>query len=139
MQQYSKALNGVQKLLASKDAPLDPIVICSLLYIHFEAVRESFAPSLLHMEKVINVVPSNSGSVDNELDPSLVRALKRIDLQGSIWLNGRAPGMSYTSVGDEDLPTSLQSLTQAYDLVTSWASRLFRFLRTSSDCCGPSG
>ena len=92
VKQYFKALNGVQKLLASEDAPLDLILMCSLLFIHFEAVRENFALALLHAENAIRVVTSKAGAKDGGLDPSLVRALMRVDLQGSIWLGMRAPG-----------------------------------------------
>ncbi|KAI5370229.1 Putative zn(2)-C6 fungal-type DNA-binding domain, fungal transcription factor [Septoria linicola] len=132
--QYSKALNEMQELLKSGKAPLDVILLCSLLCIHFEALRESFVPALMHVENAIQLLQSNTTFDARKVNPSLVRAVMRMDLQGTLYLGSRVPGMPFfTAATDSILPSSFHDLTHARDLVNTWTSRLFHFMRTTGD------
>ncbi|CAK1355593.1 hypothetical protein CB0940_00692 [Cercospora beticola] len=132
--QYSKALNEMQELLKSGKAPLDVILLCSLLCIHFEALRESFVPALMHIENAIQLLQSNTTFDARKVNPSLVRAIMRMDLQGTLYLASRVPGMPFfTAATDSILPTSFHDLTHARDLVNTWTSRLYHFMRTVGD------
>lgn len=131
--QYSKALNEMQALLKSGSASLDVILLCSLLCIHFEALRESFVPALMHVENAIQLLHSNNTYV-RKVNPSLIRAVMRMDLQGTLYLGSRVPGMPfYTAATDSILPSAFHDLTHGRDLVNTWTSRLFHFMRTTSD------
>lgn len=134
IQQYSKSLNQMQALLKSGTAPLDIIILCSLLCIHFEALRESFVPALMHVENVIQLLQANYSLDARKINPSLVRAVMRMDLQGTLYLGSRIPGLAfYTASTDSILPSTLHDLTSGRDLVNTWTSRLFHFMRTESD------
>lgn len=68
------------------------------------------------------------------VDPALVRAFIRIDLQGSFYIGVRMPSLAFiTSTIDNELPESFTDLYQARDFVTTWACRLFGFLRMTAD------
>lgn len=135
VQQYSKALKEMQALLTSNNVSLDVVLVCALVCIHFEALRESFVPALMHIENAIKLLHSKTGSLDaRKVNPSLVRAVMRVDLQGSLYLNTRVPGLSfYTAATDSILPQSFHDLTQARDLVSTWTCRVFHFMRTIAD------
>ena len=76
--------------------------------------------------------PSQAPSTET-IDPSLIRAFIRIDLQGSFFIDGRTPSLSFiTSKTDNDLPKSFANLEQAQSFVITWSSRLFKFLREAA-------
>lgn len=132
--QYSKALNEMQELLKSGKASLDVILLCSLLCIHFEALRESFVPALMHVENAIQLLNSTASFDARKVSPSLVRAVMRMDLQGTLYLGSRVPGMPFfTAATDSVLPETFHDLTHARDLVNTWTSRLLHFMRTVGD------
>lgn len=135
VQQYSKALKAMQGLLTSANVSMDVVLVCALVCIHFEALRESFVPALIHIENAIKLLHSKNGTLDaRKVNPSLVRAVQRVDLQGSLYLNARVPGLSfYTAATDSILPQSFHDLTQARDLVNTWTCRIFHFMRTIAD------
>jgi hypothetical protein len=135
IQQYSKALNAMQDLMKSGNVSLDILLLCALVCIHFEALREAFVPCLMHVENAIQLLNSNSGTFDaRKVNPSLVRAIMRMDLQGTMYLGSRVPGLPFfTAATDNILPTSFHDLTQARDLVNTWSSRLYHFMRTVAD------
>ena len=134
MKQYSKALIGLQKLLKAQDVPMDVVLMCSLLFVHFEAVRESFVSALVHAENAICILHSSTTFNSKKPDPSLVRAMMRVDLQGTMYLGMRVPGLPFcTGATDDTLPSSFHDLTQARDMVTTWTCRLFHFMRTEAD------
>jgi hypothetical protein len=73
--------------------------------------------------------PAHSPSTET-IDPSLIRAFIRIDLQGTFFVDGRLPRLSFiTSATDNDLPKSFTDLEQARSFLITWSSRLFKFLR----------
>ena len=74
VQQYSKALSGLQKLLRVESVPMDLVLLCSLACIHFEALRESFVPALIHAENAIRLLHSRTTFNAKDIDPTLVRA-----------------------------------------------------------------
>ena len=77
--------------------------------------------------------PSQAPSTE-AVDPSLLRAFVRIDLQGAFFIGIRLPSLSFiTSTIDNELPGSFTDLTQARNFVTTWSCRLFFFLRTVAD------
>ncbi|RMZ32285.1 hypothetical protein D0859_03619 [Hortaea werneckii] len=58
----------------------------------------------------------------------------RLDVQGSLYLGMRIPGLPfYTAATDNVFPTSLHDLAQARDLVNVWTCRLFHFMRAEAD------
>lgn len=134
LMQYSKALNEMQALLKAGTASLDTVLLCSLLCIHFESLRESFVPALMHVENAIQLLQSSTSFDARKVNPALVRAIMRMDLQGTMYLGSRVPGLPfYTAATDSMLPNSFHDLTHARDLVTTWTSRLFHFMRTVAD------
>jgi hypothetical protein len=101
--QYSKALKGLQDLLSTPNPRLNVVLLCSLVCVHFESLRENFLPALIHVEHAIQLLESADGS--EKIDPCIVRALMRADLQGSIYVGMRVPKLSYyTESEDDDLP-----------------------------------
>jgi hypothetical protein len=133
--QYSKALNAMQDLMKSGTASMDIVLLCALICIHFEALREAFVPCLMHVENAIQLLNANNGTFDaRKVNPSLVRAIMRMDLQGTMYIGSRVPGLPFfTAATDNVLPTTLHDLTQARDLVNTWTSRLYHFMRTVAD------
>ena len=72
-------------------------------------------------------------SSDN-IDPTLIRAMMRLDVQGAMYLGMRVPGLPfYTSATDNRLPDHLPSLTTARDLANTWSCRMYHFMRTEAD------
>ncbi|OQO12234.1 hypothetical protein B0A48_02875 [Cryoendolithus antarcticus] len=131
-QQYSKALNGLRILLGQPTPPLNVVLLCSLLCVHFEALSERFAPALVHIEHAILILDRNSKP--EPLDEDIIRALMRVDLQGSQYIDTRIPGMSaYAAALDNELPTAFTSLAHARNYCSTWLSRLFHFMRGTSD------
>ncbi|CAK4032808.1 Transcriptional regulatory moc3 [Lecanosticta acicola] len=134
LSQYAKALNEMQSLLKSGGVSLDVVLICSLLCIHFEALRECFVPALMHAENAIQLLQSSTSFDARRVNPNLVRAIMRIDLQGAMYLGSRVPGLPfYTAAVDSVLPSSFHDLNHARDMVTTWSGRLFHFMRTVAD------
>jgi hypothetical protein len=135
VQQYVKSLNEMQVLLKDKSSSLDTVLLCSLLCAHFECLRETFLPALLHVENAISLLYEQNARFDpRKVNPSLVRAVMRLDLQGTLYLTMRTPGLSfYTAAIDSILPHSFRDLTQARDLINSWTGRLYHFTRTVAD------
>ena len=132
--QYSKALIGLQKLLTADKVSMDLVLMCSLACIHFEALRESFVPALIHTENAIRLLHSRTTFNAQTIDPTLVRALMRIDVQGAMYLGMRVPGLPfYTAASDSTLPSAFHSLIEARDLVESWTCRMYHFMRTYAD------
>jgi hypothetical protein len=125
----------MQLLLQDKNTSLDTILLCSLLLAHFEALRESFLPALMHCENAISLLYEQNAKFDpRKVNPSLVRAMMRLDLQGTLYLTMRTPGLTfYTAAMDTILPQTFRDLTQARDLVNSWTGRLYHFTRTVAD------
>ena len=95
IKQYSKAINELQKLLKSPDAPIEVVLLCSIVFMHFEAINESFLPALLHLENGIQLVRSRSAVGGKPIDPGVVQAILRLDVQASIYLGMRIPGLPY--------------------------------------------
>lgn len=134
LQQYSKALQGLQKLLSSDHVQMDLVLICSMAFIHFEAFRECFVPALVHAENVIRLLHSSTKFDASSVDPSLVRAMMRIDIQGTMYLGKRIPALSfYTSATNTVVPLTFHDLTQARDLINTWTCRLYHFMRAEAD------
>ncbi|RMY23165.1 hypothetical protein D0867_02220 [Hortaea werneckii] len=132
--QYSKALHGLQSLLHAKTVPMDLVLMAVLLMVHFESLRESFVPALVHVEHAIRLLHSSTTFDARKVDPNLVRSIMRLDVQGSLYLGMRIPGLPfYTAATDNIFPTSLHDLAQARDLVNVWTCRLFHFMRAEAD------
>lgn len=132
--QYARALSGLQQLLGSKTASTNTILLCALLCVHFEAMQERFLPALTHAENAMRLLDPAQAPTTEIVDPALVRAFIRIDLQGSFYIGVRMPSLAFiTSTSDNELPESFTDLYQARDFVTTWACRLFSFLRMTAD------
>lgn len=132
--QYSKALHGLQALLKADNTSIDVVLMCALLFTHFEALRESFVSALVHLKNAIQVMLSSSASNAKKVDLRLVRAMMRLDIQGSMYLGMRVPGLPfYTAAIDTKLPASFHDLTQARDVLNTWTLRLFHFMRVEAD------
>ena len=132
--QYTKALAGLQRLLKAEQVPINIILICSLALVHFESLRECFVPALVHTENAIRLLQSSTTLNTESIEPSLVRAMVRLDVQGSMYLGMRVPGLPfYTSSTDKTLPESFDNLVQARDLITAWSCRMYHFMRTKAD------
>lgn len=132
--QYSKALVGLHDLLKKDRVPMNVVLICSLAFIHFEALRECFVPALLHAENAIRLLQSSSTFDTGDIDPMLIRAMMRVDVQGAMYLGMRRPGLAfYTSSTDSTLPAAFRDLVHARDLVNTWSCRMYHFMRTEAD------
>lgn len=84
--QYSKALHGLQSLLHAKTVPMDLVLMAVLLMVHFESLRESFVPALVHVEHAIRLLHASTTFDARKVDPNLVRSVMRLDVQGSLYL-----------------------------------------------------
>lgn len=134
VKQYGKALGGLQKLLTREDVPMNVVLLCSLLCVHFESLRENFVPALVHAENAIKLLHSSSTFNTQKIDQSLIRAFMRIDLQGSLYIGMRTPGLPFfTSATDSELPESFSDLIHARDFSNTWTSRLYYFMRIKAD------
>lgn len=132
--QYTKALAGLQRLLKADQVPINVVLICSLALVHFESLRECFVPALVHAENAIRLLQSSTTLNTESIEPSLVRAMVRLDVQGAMYLGMRVPGLPfYTSSTDNTLPECFNSLVQARDLITAWSCRMYHFMRTIAD------
>ena len=130
VRQYAKALGGLQKLLGSGKASINVVLLCALLCVHYEALQERFIPALTHAENAMRLLDPAEAPSNETIEPSLIRAFIRIDLQGTFFIDGRLPSLSFiTSATDNELPKSFTDLEQARSFVTTWSSRLFKFLR----------
>jgi len=128
--QYAKALSGLQKLLASGKTSINVVLLCALLCVHYEALQERFIPALTHAENAMRLLDPAQAPSTETIDPSLIRAFIRIDLQGTFFVDGRLPSLSFiTSTTDNELPKFFTDLEQARSFVMTWSSRLFKFLR----------
>lgn len=134
LMQYSRALQGLQSLLSVPNVPMDLVLMCVLLMVHFEALRECFVPALVHVENAIRLLHSSTTFDARKVEPSLVRSLMRLDVQGSMYLGMRVPGLPfYTAATDSNLPTTFHDLTQARDLINTWTCRMLHFMRVDAD------
>lgn len=132
--QYAKALGGLQKLLSSASTSVNLVLLCALLCVHYESLQEMFIPALLHAENAFRLLDPAQAPSKESVDPSLVSAFVRIDLQGSYFIGVRLPSLSFiTSSVDNELPGSFADLTQARSFAITWSCRLFKFLRTAAD------
>ncbi|KAF2717579.1 hypothetical protein K431DRAFT_276674 [Polychaeton citri CBS 116435] len=134
MQQYGKALQGLQQLLKSGSVDLDLVLICCVVCIHFESIREQFIPAMVHLDNAIKLLKDRGPYEEGRVERSLVRTLMRMDIQSSIYLGSRVPSLPYyTANVDTELSEDLQDLTQARDVVTVYTDRFFHFLRKTAD------
>ncbi|EMD01179.1 hypothetical protein BAUCODRAFT_45255, partial [Baudoinia panamericana UAMH 10762] len=132
--QYARALQHMRSLLTSTQVPMDVMIVAVILMIHFEALRESFVPAIIHAEHAIRLLSSNTSFDPRKIDPALVRTLMRIDVQGSTLLGERTPGLPFhTAFIDSTLPTTISSPTHARDVVATWSCRLYHFMRMHAD------
>lgn len=127
-------MNELQKVLKSESAPMEVILLCSIVFMHFEAITESFLPALLHLENSVRLVRSQAASSGKRIDSGIVQAILRMDVQASIYLGMRIPGLSdYPDESDFTLPSGFRDLTHARDVVNMWTCRTFYFMRTNAD------
>lgn len=134
IRQYSKALSGLQKLLGSGNASTNVVLLCALLLVHFESLRERFIPALTHAENAMRLLDPAQAPSAEIVDPYLVQSFVRIDLQGSFFIDVRMPSLTFiTSAIDNELPSAFADINQARRFSTTWTCRLFNFLRTKAD------
>ena len=132
--QYSKALKGLHELLKRDHVPMNVALICSLAFVHFEALRECFVAALVHAENAIRLLQSSTTIDADAVDPMLVRAMMRVDVQGAMYLGMRKPGLAFfTSSTDSTLPAAFHDLTHARDLINTWSCRMYHFMRSEAD------
>ncbi len=136
MKQYTKALQELQKSMAAGDASTNAVILCSLLLTNYEALRQNFRGTILHAEHAIRLLRNATTSEKDSVDPSIVHALARIDVQGAMFLGWRTPSIplsSATMTAAAALPSRFHDLTEARDVVTTWTARLYHFMRTVAD------
>lgn len=134
IKQYAKAMSELQKLLKSEDAPIEVILLCAIVFMHFESITESFLPALLHLENAVRLVRSRAALSNKRIDSGIVQAILRMDVQASIYLGMRIPGLSdYPDDSDFTLPPRFRDLTHARDVVNMWTCRIFYFMRINAD------
>ncbi|WPG98848.1 Hypothetical protein R9X50_00164600 [Acrodontium crateriforme] len=131
--QYTKALNGLQTLLKSDSVPLNVAIISIILFVHFETLRENFAPALLHLENGIKLLRARVASSKEKVEDSLVQSFSRIDLQASIIFEWRAPGMASLISSDLQVPKLFYDMQHARDIIAAWTSHLYHLKRTEVD------
>lgn len=133
--QYSKALNGLRNLLHLPKVPLNLILICTLLLVHFEALRDEHASALSLIENTLRVLHHNNENDFHKPNGALLRALQRIDDQGFLrkGMTPRKPVLVFDlDEVSQDVPAAFTSLAQAKDLITSWICCQCHFMLTQA-------
>nr|POE50136.1 mitochondrial import inner membrane translocase subunit tim54 [Quercus suber] len=133
--EYSRAIRDLQVLLKTVNFSLEQVLICALVFVHFESMRESFIPALMHIENAIKLLKQSTPHERRNLEPAIIRALMRMDVQSSTWLGTRRPGLSSYTLNATDgvIPTIVNNLTLARDLVGTSTGRLLHFMRSEAD------
>jgi hypothetical protein len=129
---YSKALHGLQEMIPRKTTTTNLLLVCALLFVHFEALHEDFTPALMHAENAIRLIHTSSAS-GTEIDSTLVNAMQQIDLKSSLYLNQRVPELFLSRVIHSDIPVAFVDLLHARDVINAWSYRLFHFIRSVAD------
>lgn len=133
MKQYTKAIQGLQRLLESDQVPLDLVLLCSMVFMHFEALHQSFLPALVHLENAIRLLKARQASCGKKVDEGIVQSIMRMDVQGSVYLGMRIPGLPYYQMESPLQSTTIRDLSHARDIVNTSTSRLLHFVRTEAD------
>lgn len=132
--QYSKAVSELKQLVSSSNPRTNAIVVSAMLCIHFESLRENFAPAVMHGESAVELLNSTESSAADAVDDGILRAMYQLDLQGSMSIEARAPGLSFhTVMTDTALPDGFHSLLHARDVINAWTSRFIYFMRTTAN------
>ena len=133
-QQYANALERVQTLTASSRPLTEVVVVCALVCIHFEALRGNSQAALLHIENAIKILVASKTLLSHEIDSDLVCAMMRVDLQSSMYLGSRVPGLPFFTISiDAILPATFTSVAHARSLVDTWGCRQLYFIRSVAD------
>lgn len=125
---YCKALNGLQTLLKSDGLQMNVVLVTSLLLVHFEALREAYVDTLIHLDNAVRLLNAPARYTQS-VEPGLVDAFHRIDLQGCMFLGSRVPGFIDTTC-DNPLPEAFTNLTHARKVVGDCVSHFLHFMKT---------
>ncbi|KAK3723901.1 hypothetical protein LTR37_001385 [Vermiconidia calcicola] len=130
-QQYEKAVSELRQLVGSSKPQTNAILVSAMLCIHFESLRENFVPALMHGRSAIGLLNSKGTSAADVVDDKILRAMIQLDVQGSVSMEARAPGLPFHTVMDAaSMPDRFFSVTHAREVINAWTSRLISFTRT---------
>ena len=133
-QQYTKAVSELKQLVGSSKPRTNAILVSAMLCIHFESLRENFVPAMMHGESAVSLLKSKESSAADSVDDDILRAMFQLDLQGSMSIEARAPGLPfYTVMTDAAMPDRFHSIIHAGDVINAWTSRLIYFMRTTAN------
>lgn len=124
VKQHSLALQELQKLLNQQNVPINVVLVCSLLLMQFEGLREDFVPAMLHAKKALRLLSTNRRRIDG----SLLRTMMRFDVQSAIHAGRKSPQLTHlASHLDTAPPPALTCALEVRHLVTTWSSRFYAF------------
>lgn len=135
LQQYVKALDSLQILLASNNPHIDLVLVCALLCVHFEAIQESFSSALLHINSVTGLLHDSRRLLMSTADPNILASVIHIDVLGSMFVGSRAPKSQHSDEIDVGcaLPETFCNIAQARKFTDTWTCRVYQFLRATAD------
>lgn len=147
LRQYTKALGCLRNLLSTNgEQSLELALICSLIYICFEILQKNYILALTHLQNSLRVLcwqsrgtPSSTAATvtiplpsSRPIDHDLTQAFVRLDVQASLYLGMRLPGMVMAQ-SSFDMPTQFANISEARDCLDRETNRLYCFLRSTAD------
>jgi hypothetical protein len=135
LRQYVKALDSLQMLLASNNPHIDLVLVCALLCVHFEIIRESFSSALIHINSVTGLLHNSRKLLINTADPNIIACVIHIDVLGSMFVGSRTPKLQHREGMDAGcaLPEMFCNIAQARKSTDMWTCRVYEFLRATAD------
>lgn len=128
-EKYAAALSGLRRQIEDGTASLTVVLICTVLFAHFDSLCSSYASSMMHKAKSLEMLKLAMQSQEANIDDELVRTLSQLDLHASLLSAIYVPVILASD--SVPLEKTLSTILDANDLVIRWTRRFIRFLRTS--------
>lgn len=136
MEHYSLALRYTRLALTSARTPTNVVLVCSLIFIHLEAVQEHFETVISQVHGLIGVLTSRaSKSISpRQIHPAVAEALIRLDVQCSLYRGSHFPRLaSWLLTEPLIFQIDAGDLVQVRRLLDYYTSRMLIFMRETAD------
>jgi Fungal specific transcription factor domain len=148
--QYDKAVRQLRRYLSSKQEPsIKVALICCALFYSFESTRGNYDSALAHLQNGLTIlreakegganetVSETSRINSNDLN-KLEQVFSRMDLQATLFDDGRMPYLEFTSIDERTGATPIvntdtfENAGQAQLTLDKLQNQAWRFITTSS-------